>query len=284
MKKIMIILFTFISFLTLTMNLKADGCYGLEKKVNNMSDEDLAAGNTTSYYYEYQWLTGSAEESAKENNKYRAFPLITDKSKCNKSGYSEIYGSKINEKFESWKTDGSEHCWKTADGYYYWGVYTETIKSAKNYGKKISSASSLEKSFCKGKADSDGDLKYENEKNNTFAETGEFKADASLFFPDTQISTEDSSCMQLLGGSGSSMIEFIQNAWTVIKVLSIVLSVVFGVFDFVKASASSKDKLSESLNTSIKRIIIVIIVLLLPTIIDIVGNILGQENILCGIR
>ncbi len=101
------------------------------------------------------------------------------------------------------------------------------------------------------------------------------------FFPQTIISTDPAYCKDLLD---EKLISFIQSAWTLVKVASIVICVLFGVIDFVSSASASKDKLMESVNKSIRRLIIVIIILLLPTIIDIMGDILGQKDILCGIR
>lgn len=103
----------------------------------------------------------------------------------------------------------------------------------------------------------------------------------SDFLPQTIISTDPAYCRDLLD---DELISFIQSAWTIVKVASIVICVLFGVIDFISSASSSKDKLMESLNKTIKRLIIVIIILLLPTIIDIIGDILGQSDILCGIR
>ena len=108
---------------------------------------------------------------------------------------------------------------------------------------------------------------------------------AELQFPNTQISTKESTCTELLGGKSSPLVKFIQSAWTIVKVVAIVITVLFGVFDFLKATSNDKDVLMESVNKTIKRLIIVIIVLMLPTIIDIIGELLlNTKDILCGIR
>lgn len=101
------------------------------------------------------------------------------------------------------------------------------------------------------------------------------------FFPPSQIGTDKSSCEDILG---DSLIEFLQNAWTTVKVVSIVLVLAFNIMDFVGTVGKDKDALMESVNKSIKRLVIVILILLLPTFIDLIGNLLGQNNILCGIK
>ena len=91
--------------------------------------------------------------------------------------------------------------------------------------------------------------------------------------------------MQILGGNGGQLIAFIQSAWTIVKVVTIVITVLFGVFDFLKAASNDKDVLMESVNKTVKRLVLVLIVLMLPTIIDIIGDVLlGVEDIMCGIK
>ena len=110
-------------------------------------------------------------------------------------------------------------------------------------------------------------------------------ANDSDFFPHIQINTNESTCMQILGGNGGKLIAFIQSAWTIVKVVAIVITVLFGVFDFLKAASNDKDVLMESVNKTVKRLVLVLIVLMLPTIIDIIGDVLlGVEDIMCGIK
>ena len=110
-------------------------------------------------------------------------------------------------------------------------------------------------------------------------------ANDSDFFPHIQINTNESTCMQILGGNGGQLITFIQSAWTIVKVVAIVITVLFGVFDFLKAASNDKDVLMESVNKTVKRLVLVLIVLMLPTIIDIIGDVLlGVKDIMCGIK
>lgn len=106
----------------------------------------------------------------------------------------------------------------------------------------------------------------------------------STFFPNTQISPNESTCEELLGGTDSKIVKFIQNAWTIVKVASIIITIVLGIIEFISATSKDKDVLMEIVNKTIKRLILVIIILLLPTVVDIIGNILGTDNILCGIK
>ncbi len=77
---------------------------------------------------------------------------------------------------------------------------------------------------------------------------------------------------------------YLQIAFTIIKLVSIILVVVMSMIEFAGTITSDKDKLKEAINKFVKRLIIVIVLLLIPTFIDMIGNILDIENILCGIK
>lgn len=101
------------------------------------------------------------------------------------------------------------------------------------------------------------------------------------FFPNTDISLEDKDCNELLS---EDLISFIQSAWNIVKVASVVITILFGIFEFLGSTSKDKDVLMESVNKTIKRLIILLIIILLPTIIDIIGGFIGKNDILCGIR
>lgn len=77
---------------------------------------------------------------------------------------------------------------------------------------------------------------------------------------------------------------YLQIAFTIIKLVSILLVIVMSMVEFAGVISSDKDKLKETINKFVKRLIILIVILLIPTFIDMIGNILDIENILCGIK
>ena len=77
---------------------------------------------------------------------------------------------------------------------------------------------------------------------------------------------------------------YLQIAFTIIKLVSILLVIVMSMVEFAGVVSSDKDKLKETINKFVQRLIILIVILLIPTFIDMIGNILDIENILCGIK
>lgn len=80
------------------------------------------------------------------------------------------------------------------------------------------------------------------------------------------------------------VIDFIQAAWNIVKAASVVVTILFGILDFLGSTSKDKDALMEAVNKTIKRIIILLIILLLPTIIDIFGDLIDKPDLMCGIR
>ena len=102
------------------------------------------------------------------------------------------------------------------------------------------------------------------------------------FFKDLVISDEISGCMAYVGEDLAAML---QTVYTVIKVVAIILTIVMSMLDLSKTITNGKkDELMSTIKKWVNRLIIVLVILLLPTFIDIIGNIAGKEDILCGIR
>lgn len=101
------------------------------------------------------------------------------------------------------------------------------------------------------------------------------------FFKDLTISPEVSGCLAYVG---QDLAEMLQTIYTIIKVVSIILTIVLSMVDFLSVLTKDKDELMNTVKKWTRRLIIVIAILLLPTFIDIIGNIAGKEDILCGIR
>ncbi len=100
------------------------------------------------------------------------------------------------------------------------------------------------------------------------------------------ISDEIGTCETYLGNADTegTIAYYLQIAFTIIKVVSIVIVIVTAMIDLASVVTSDKDNLMDTVKKYVKRLIILIIILLLPTFIDLLGTILGLDNILCGIK
>lgn len=96
----------------------------------------------------------------------------------------------------------------------------------------------------------------------------------------------NSNCSAYLGiaGAGENIATFLDNIWGIIKVGSILLLIVFSMIDFAKAVTDDKEKVPAVVKKSTLRLFFLVAILLLPTIIDAIGNLVGVDNILCGIK
>lgn len=91
----------------------------------------------------------------------------------------------------------------------------------------------------------------------------------------------NATCTDILS---EKVIGFIQAAWNIVKAATVVVTILFGILDFLGSTSKDKDALMEAVNKTIKRIIILLIILLLPTIIDIFGDLIDKPDLMCGIR
>lgn len=100
------------------------------------------------------------------------------------------------------------------------------------------------------------------------------------------ISNEIGTCVTYLGEANTegTIAYYLQIAFTIIKIASIVILIVTAMLDLASVITNSKDKLTDEINKYVKRLIVLIIILLLPTFLDILGNVIGIEDILCGIK
>lgn len=103
---------------------------------------------------------------------------------------------------------------------------------------------------------------------------------------DKIISSETGFCVDYLGSADEpdTVASYLQTAYTFIKIGSIILVVVFSMVDFAGAITSDKTDVKKTAIKWVKRLVAVLIILLLPTFIDMIGNILNIEDILCGIK
>ncbi len=100
--------------------------------------------------------------------------------------------------------------------------------------------------------------------------------------PGTNVGT----CVSYIGlvGAGDNIASFLDNIWDIIKVGSVILVIVFGMFDFSKAVANDKEKVPEVVKKIALRLLLLVALLLLPTIIDAIGKLAGVNDVLCGIK
>ncbi len=122
--------------------------------------------------------------------------------------------------------------------------------------------------------------------------TGDYDSDSDPDFKiiDKTVSDEVGTCVSYLGHADGkengepTVAYYLQIVFNLIKVGSIVLCIVFSMIDFSGAITSAKTDVKATAMKCVKRLIVVVIVLLLPTFIDMIGNIIGIDDILCGIK
>lgn len=117
---------------------------------------------------------------------------------------------------------------------------------------------------------------------------GNYDIDADPKFKviDKVVSSNLGSCVNYLGEASNpdSVAGYLQKAFNIIKVVAILLAIVFSMIDFSGAITSDKTDVKKTGLKCAKRLIVVLVLLLLPTLIDMVGNIIGITDILCGIK
>lgn len=93
-------------------------------------------------------------------------------------------------------------------------------------------------------------------------------------------------CVDYLGKASDdgTVANLIDELFDIAKIGSIMLVVILSMIECVSAITKDKDEIPNIVKKTIKRLIVLIIILLLPVFIDMVGNILGIEDILCGIK
>lgn len=100
------------------------------------------------------------------------------------------------------------------------------------------------------------------------------------------VSDTISTCVQYLGSAekDGTIANLLNKVYFIIKVGSIILVIVLSMLDFAMSTTKSKDELMSTVKKLVYRLIILVIILLLPTFIDMIGNIIGIEDALCGIK
>lgn len=100
------------------------------------------------------------------------------------------------------------------------------------------------------------------------------------------VSDTISTCVQYLGSAekDGTIANLLDKVYFIIKVGSIILVIVLSMLDFAMSTTKSKDELMSTVKKLVNRLIILVIILLLPTFIDMIGNIIGMEDVLCGIK
>ena len=90
-------------------------------------------------------------------------------------------------------------------------------------------------------------------------------------------------CTYLLGGENSKMISYLQTAYTIIKIVSIILLIIMSMIDFAQNVLSGKEEPQALALKWAKRLGILVLILLLPAILGLIGEALGFD-ITCGIK
>lgn len=101
------------------------------------------------------------------------------------------------------------------------------------------------------------------------------------WFDKLNISDEVGNCIDYVG---EDLAGYLQTIFTIIKVVAIILTLVMSMLDLASVMTKNRDELMPTVKKWAQRLIIVIAILLLPTLIDLIGNIAGKEDILCGIK
>ncbi len=100
------------------------------------------------------------------------------------------------------------------------------------------------------------------------------------------ISSKVGFCVDYLGSASEkgSLANMLDKAFTIIKIVAIVLTIILSMIDLVSVITNEKSELKPAFMKVVKKIVIVIILLLLPTIIDMVFGLFGYSDVLCGIK
>ena len=105
-------------------------------------------------------------------------------------------------------------------------------------------------------------------------------------FLDNPVNENVGKCVDYLGraSESNSLAYLLDGVYNLIKIFSIVLVLLMSMLDFAKTITDNRDELMHSIKKFTTRIIVLIVILLLPSVIDMIGNLLGIEDILCGIK
>jgi hypothetical protein len=104
--------------------------------------------------------------------------------------------------------------------------------------------------------------------------------------PGTSISSESGVCTDYLGHADTedTIANLLNRIYLLIKVGSIVVVILMSMLEFARNVTDGKDNLMEIVKKFAKRLVILVVILLLPTFIDMLANLFGIEDILCGIK
>lgn len=120
-----------------------------------------------------------------------------------------------------------------------------------------------------------------------YTNAGQYGASGAFGLPfGGKVSDTISTCVEYLGSADEEgkIANLLDQVYFIIKVGSIILVIVLSMLDFAMNTTKSKDELMTTVRKLVTRLIILVIILLLPTFIDMIGNIIGIDDILCGIK
>lgn len=101
-----------------------------------------------------------------------------------------------------------------------------------------------------------------------------------------KVSPKSGVCTDYLGSASedNTVANLLDDVYDVIKIGSIILVIVLSMLEFSGVVTKSKDELMAAVKKLATRLVILIIILLLPTFIDMLGELFGIKDILCGIK
>ena len=104
--------------------------------------------------------------------------------------------------------------------------------------------------------------------------------------PDINISSMSGVCTDYLGHADTegTIANLLNRIYLLIKVGSIVIVILMSMLEFARNVTDGKDNLMEIVKKFAKRLVILVVILLLPTFIEMIANLFGIEDILCGIK
>ncbi len=93
-------------------------------------------------------------------------------------------------------------------------------------------------------------------------------------------------CAKILGSASEdgTVAHILNIIYNIMKIVAIIWAIVMTMIDLTQEVFNNKEKLTPTLTKIAKRLVMLVIIFFLPTIIDIIGNIIGIDDVLCGIK
>ena len=96
------------------------------------------------------------------------------------------------------------------------------------------------------------------------------------------------SCVLLLGSADTegTVAHILDSIYGILKVVAVIWAIISTFMDLIQviSRGKNKDELMVAVRKTGIRLVLLLVFLLLPTVIDIIGNIMGIDDVLCGIK